>query len=83
MLILGTAECAAQHLAQLVVLDKMLHFIRRRLLVFPLFLEIHLAFVITLHFGAATGLLGRGPSGIDAGFLLEHRPCVSSGLGSN
>lgn len=59
MLILGMAEQAAQRLLQLEVLDKMLHFILRHLLVFPLFLEILLAFVITPRFGVATVLLGR------------------------
>ncbi len=45
MLILGTAECAAQRSVQLAALDKTLHFIRRHLLVLPLFLEINLAFI--------------------------------------
>lgn len=45
MLILGTAECAAQRSVQLAALDKTLHFIHRHLLVLPLFLEINLAFI--------------------------------------
>lgn len=59
MLILGTAEQAAQRLVQLVASDKMLRFIWRHLLVSPLFLELLLAFVITLHLGVSTVLLGR------------------------
>ena len=41
------------------MLDKKLYFICKLLLVFSLFLEILLAFVIMLHFGVATVLLGR------------------------
>lgn len=83
MLILGMAERAAQRLVQLVVLDKMLYFICRHLLVFPLFLEILLAFVIMLHFGVATVLLGRETAVQMLVFFYSTVPIFLSGLGGN
>lgn len=74
MLILGTAECAAQRSVQLVVLDKTLHFIHRHLLVLPLFLEVGLAFINIL-------VLRKSEWEEDqrggAEFLLVQHPCAS------
>lgn len=83
MLILGMAERAALCLVQLEVLDKMLYFICRLLLVLPLFLEILLAFVIMLHFGVATVLLGRETAVQMLFFFYGTVPIFLSGLGGN
>lgn len=77
------AERAALRLVQLEVLDKMLYFICRLLLVLPLFLEILLAFVIMLHFGVATVLLGRETAVQMLVFSYGTVPIFLSGLGGN
>lgn len=82
MLILGMAERAAQHLLQLVVLDKMLHFICMHLLVF--IFRNTLGFCNQASFQCCNSTtVGKRNSSMDAGFLLEHCPHVSPGLGGN
>lgn len=75
------AQQAVQRWVQLVVLDKMLHFICRHLLVFPLFLETLLAFVIMLHFAFATVLLWREIAGLMLAFFWSTTPMFLQLLG--
>lgn len=81
MLILGTAERAAQLSVQLLVLDKRLYFICSHILVF--IFRNTLGFCNHASFWCCKNLIGRRNSGADARFLLEHLLHASPGLGGN